>query len=131
VAVSLFVSFTLDPMLSAYWGDPPNYAHSERRGLGRYLQRFNRWFDHQADRYGNVISWALHHRKWMAGFAVLALALALVLQVTLGGSEFLPKSDYGMPSIRTPSSASLEYARGKGRAAELARSMPETVIQHQ
>ena len=130
VLVSLLISFTLDPMLSAYWGDPPGYAHSERRGLGKYLQQFNRWFDHQADRYGRVISWALHHRKWMTGIAVLTLALALVLQATIGGSEFLPKSDYGMIAVevRTPSSASLEYARGKvEKAAELARSMPETV----
>jgi HAE1 family hydrophobic/amphiphilic exporter-1 len=130
VLVSLLISFTLDPMLSAYWGDPPGYAHSERRGLGKYLQKFNRWFDHQADRYGRVISWALHHRKWMAGIAVLSLALALVLQATIGGSEFLPKSDYGMIAVevRTPSSASLEYARVKvEKAAELARSMPETV----
>ena len=130
VLVSLLISFTLDPMLSAYWGDPPGYAHSERRGLGKYLQQFNRWFDHQADRYGRVISWALHHRKWMTGIAVLTLASALVLQATIGGSEFLPKSDYGMIAVevRTPSSASLEYARGKvEKAAELARSMPETV----
>ena len=26
VLVSLFISFTLDPMLSAYWGDPVGYA---------------------------------------------------------------------------------------------------------
>ena len=123
VLVSLLVSFTLDPMLSAYWGDPPGYAHSERRGLGKYLQRFNRWFDRQADRYGGVIAWALHHRKWMAGIAVLSLASALVLQATVGGSEFLPKSDYGMIAVevRTPSSASLEYARGEGREGGGAR----------
>ncbi|MFL6576423.1 MAG: efflux RND transporter permease subunit [Povalibacter sp.] len=129
VLVSLLISFTLDPMLSAYWGDPPNYAHSERRGFGKYLQRFNRWFDHQADRYGRVIAWALHHRRWMAGFAVAALVGAIALQATVGGSEFLPKSDYGTIAIevRTPSSASLEYARGKvEKAAELARSIPET-----
>ncbi|HKE96070.1 MAG TPA: efflux RND transporter permease subunit, partial [Povalibacter sp.] len=129
VLVSLLISFTLDPMLSAYWGDPPNYAHSERTGLGKYLQRFNRWFDHQADRYGRVISWALHHRKWMAGFSILAFVLALGLQKTVGGSEFLPKSDYGTIAvdIRTPSSASLEYSRDKvEKAAELARSIPET-----
>ena len=66
VLVSLFISFTLDPMLSAYWGDPPGHAHAPKRGIGRVLQRFNTWFDHQADRYGHVIAWALHHRKWMA-----------------------------------------------------------------
>ena len=49
------------------------------------------------------------------------------LQVTVGGSEFLPKSDYGTIAIdvRTPSSASLEYARVKvEKAAELARHDP-------
>jgi len=129
VLVSLLISFTLDPMLSAYWGDPPDHAHRERRGLGKYLQRFNQWFDRQADRYGSVIAWALHHRKWMAGLSVFALVAAVVLQATVGGSEFVPKSDYGTIAVevRTPSSASLEYARDKvERAAELARSLPET-----
>jgi HAE1 family hydrophobic/amphiphilic exporter-1 len=129
VMVSLFIAFTLDPMLSAYWGDTQETAHREPRGLGKLFHRFNVWFDHQADRYGNVIAWALHHRLWMAAIAVLALVFALVLQATVGGSEFLPKSDYGQLAIevRTPSSASLEYSRNKvERAAELARTMPET-----
>jgi hydrophobic/amphiphilic exporter-1 (mainly G- bacteria), HAE1 family len=129
VLVSLFISFTLDPMLSAYWGDPPDYAHREKRGLGKWLQKFNIWFDHQADRYGKVIEWALHHRKWMAAIAVFALVFALGLQRTLGGSDFLPRTDDGMLAVevRTPSSASLEYARLKvEKAAELARKLPET-----
>src|SRR5436190_21819345 len=62
VLVSLYISFTLDPMLSAYWGDPIGYRQREKKGLTKYLARFNDWFDHQADRYGNVIAWALHHR---------------------------------------------------------------------
>ncbi len=127
--VSLFIAFTLDPMLSAYWGDTAETAHREKRGLGKLLKRFNVWFDHQADRYGNVIAWALHHRVWMAGIAVLALVLALVLQASIGGSEFLPKSDYGTIAVevRTPSSASLEYSRDKlERAAIIAHTLPET-----
>ncbi|HEY4211926.1 MAG TPA: efflux RND transporter permease subunit [Steroidobacteraceae bacterium] len=130
VLVSLGISFTLDPMLSAYWGDPPGYGHREQRGLGKWLAGFNRWFDHQADRYGNVIAWALHHRKWMAAIAVACFGLALTLQSTVGGSSFLPRSDTGMVAIdvRTPSSASLEYAKMKvEKAAELSRAIPETV----
>jgi hydrophobic/amphiphilic exporter-1 (mainly G- bacteria), HAE1 family len=129
VMVSLFIAFTLDPMLSAYWGDTAETAHREKRGISKVLQRFNVWFDHQADRYGNVIAWALHHRLWMAAIAVVALVFALVLQVTVGGSEFLPKSDYGTIAVevRTPSSASLEYTRDKlERAAVAAHSLPET-----
>ena len=129
VLVSLFISFTLDPMLSAYWGDPVCRAHRSHRGIGKWLAGFNSWFDHQADRYGNVIAWALHHRAWMALISVACLAFALVLQLTAGGSSFLPKADNGMIAIdvRTPSSASLEYSRLKvEKAAELARLIPET-----
>ena len=129
VLVSLFISFTLDPMLSAYWGDPIDQAHRERKGIGLWLAKFNVWFDHQSDRYGNVIAWALHHRKWMAAISVLCLALALVLQGTVGGSSFLPRTDAGMIAVdvRTPSSASLDYSRLKvEKAAELARTLPET-----
>jgi HAE1 family hydrophobic/amphiphilic exporter-1 len=129
VLVSLFISFTLDPMLSAYWGDPPDHATRERTGISKMLARFNAWFDHQANRYGKVIEWALHHRMWMAWGSFGLLVSALIFQFTLGGMEFLPKSDYGTLAIevRTPSSTSLEYARSKlEKAAELARSMPET-----
>ncbi|HEY8050343.1 MAG TPA: efflux RND transporter permease subunit, partial [Ramlibacter sp.] len=131
VLVSLFISFTLDPMLSAYWGDPPGYHHSENRSrVSKVLRRFNEWFDHQADRYGNVIAWALHHRKWMAAAAIGSLVAAVGLHMWLGGSSFLPVSDSNMVAIdvRTPSSASVEYAKLKiEKAAELARTLPETV----
>lgn len=130
VLVSLFIAFTLDPMLSAYWGDTQETAHAERRGLGKVFQKFNVWFDHQAERYRKVIAWALHHRLWMAMLSVLALVIALGLTMSgVVGSEFTPKSDYGTIAVevRTPSSASLEYARDKlERAAQLARTMPET-----
>jgi hydrophobe/amphiphile efflux-1 (HAE1) family protein len=130
VLVSLFIAFTLDPMLSAYWGDTQETVHRERRGLGKLLHRFNVWFDHQADRYGNVIAWALHHRLWMAMISVFALFIAMGLWMSgVVGSEFTPKSDYGTIAVevRTPSSASLEYARDKlERAAKLARTIPET-----
>ncbi|MDP2371451.1 efflux RND transporter permease subunit [Rhodoferax sp.] len=130
VLVSLFISFTLDPMLSAYWGDPVDHHLLPKRGLSRWLSRFNTWFDHQADRYGNVIAWALHHRRWMAILAGLSLVAAIGLHATFGGSSFLPASDSGTIAIevRTPSSASLEYARLKVEsAAALARTLPETV----
>jgi HAE1 family hydrophobic/amphiphilic exporter-1 len=130
VLVSLFISFTLDPMLSAYWGDPPGHHLQPKRGISRWLQRFNEWFDHQSDRYGRVIAWALHHRRWMAVFAVASLAGALALQAKFGGSSFLPASDSGTIAVevRTPSSSSLEYARLKVEAAAmLARTLPETV----
>jgi hydrophobic/amphiphilic exporter-1 (mainly G- bacteria), HAE1 family len=129
VAVSLFISFTLDPMLSAYWGDPPGHHEAPKRGISRALQRFNVWFDHLADRYGNVIAWALHHRVWMFLFAILTLVAAIGLHMWKGGSSFLPASDAGVLAIdvRIPASSSLEYAKLKVEAAAtLARTMAET-----
>jgi len=130
VLVSLFISFTLDPMLSAYWGDPVDLHDAPRTGVSAVLKRFNDWFDHQADRYGRLISWALHHRWYMGWIAVLSFVGALILQGVAGGSDFLPKSDSGTLAIdiRMPPSSSLDYARMKLEEAQsVARQLPETV----
>lgn len=129
VAVSLLISFTLDPMLSAFWGDPPDHHTAPRKGFEKVLARFNHWFDHQADRYGNVIAWALHHRRSMAVIAVVTFVAAIGLQAKFGGASFVPASDWGTIAIdvRTPSSSSLEYSRLKlEKAAVIARSIKET-----
>ena len=129
VLVSLLISFTLDPMLSAYWGDPPGEHLKPKKGISLKLQQFNAWFDHQADRYGNVIAWALHHRRWMIAFAVVSFFAAIFLQYQFGGSSFLPKSDGKTLAIdvRTPASSNLDYSRLKLEAAAvMARSLPET-----
>lgn len=128
VMVSLLVSFSLDPMLSSRWGDPVGYQEKPKRGFSALLQRFNRWFDHQADRYSLVIRWALGHRRSMVIIAILSLVAALWLQSTLGGTSFLPKTDNGqlVVEIRLPSGASLEHARVKtAQAIELVREIPE------
>ena len=69
VLVSLFVSFSLDPMLSAYWPDPHQEEHEKAR-ITRVLDRFNAWFNRQAERYKGVIAWALDHRTAMVVMAV-------------------------------------------------------------
>lgn len=128
VLVSLFISFTLDPMMSAYWHDPDHDKNAKRRGLGRVLQRFNIWFDHQAERYSRLISWALKHRKSMWVLAFGSFFGAIVLQGMYGGSGFLPETDDGgvVISVRAPSEASLEYTSIKAeQAAMIARQLPE------
>lgn len=129
VIVSLIISFTLDPMLSAYWGDPPGYHEMPKKGFSKLLERFNHWFDGVANGYGHVIAWALHHRRWMAVFAVLSFIGAIALQGKFGGSSFLPQADAGFLAIevRSPASSSLEYSKLKlDAAAALASTMKET-----
>ena len=128
VLVSLFISFSLDPMLSAYWGDAQGVR--PRRGpVGRALERFNRWFDAKARGYSKVIDWALHHRisMWLLAFGSLFGALAMIATQSVGTS-FLPVSDSGgiRIFITAPSGSSLEYTRIKAeQAAALARRLPE------
>ena len=69
VFVSLFVSFSLDPMLSAYWPDP-HLAEDEKPWITRKLDTFNAWFNRQAERYRGVIAWALDHRSAMIALAI-------------------------------------------------------------
>jgi HAE1 family hydrophobic/amphiphilic exporter-1 len=78
VAVSLFVSFSLDPMLSAYWADPHKAPH-ERAWITRQLDKFNAWFNRQAQNYRKVIAWALDHRAAMITIAVLTFFASFVL----------------------------------------------------
>jgi HAE1 family hydrophobic/amphiphilic exporter-1 len=86
VAVSLFVSFSLDPMLSAYWADPHREEH-EKAWITRQLDKFNRWFNRMAQRYKGVIAWALDHRA-----AVVIVALGTFI----GSFVLLPK---GLPGL--------------------------------
>jgi len=86
VAVSLFVSFSLDPMLSAYWPDPHMPDH-ERAWISRQIAKFNHWFNRQAEQYKKVIAWALDHRTAMMTMAAM----------TFFASFFLPS--YGMSGL--------------------------------
>src|SRR5205809_827112 len=69
VFVSLFVSFSLDPMLSAYWADP-HKPPEERGWITRRLDKFNAWFNHRAENYKKIIAWALDHRVAMVLIAI-------------------------------------------------------------
>ena len=130
VMVSLFVSFSLDPMLSAYWADPQLEAHELRNPVARTLERFNRWFDAQAERYKHGIAWGLEHRAIMIALAVASFVGAIVLQGAVGRFDFVPLSDYSEINIaiELPPGASLQYTTQQAeRVAALARAHKEVV----
>lgn len=128
VLVSLFVSFSLDPMLSAYWPEP-HRRMDERWWLSRVLGRFNAWFDRKVDTYQRVIAWALDHRFAMIALAIATFVGALALPA-LGviGSEFFNATDDSEFTIalETPPGSNLAYTRLKAEEVlRLARSKPE------
>src|SRR5256885_473453 len=128
VLVSLFVSFSLDPMLSAYWPDPQLEAHERRNPVAQALDRFNQWFDRQADRYKSLIAWALDHRWSMVAIAALSFFGAIALQIVIGGFAFVPVSDQSELNIaiETPPGSSLDYTTLKAEeVASMIRTRPE------
>jgi hydrophobic/amphiphilic exporter-1 (mainly G- bacteria), HAE1 family len=121
VLVSLFVSFSLDPMLSAYWPDP-HASLEQRPWLSRMLGRFNLWFDRRAEGYKRVIAWALDHRIAMVSLAIVTFVAALALPAMgLVGAGFVPEMDNSefQIDLETPPGSNLAYTRVK--AQEIAR----------
>ena len=118
VLVSLFVSFTLDPMLSSRWLDPDIERKGRRHAVARMLDRFNGWFERTADRYKAVIGWALDHRKTVFAVAAGAFLAGLVVLGTLQG-EFFPGYDHGefLIRLKTAPDASILETEGRLMAA--------------
>jgi HAE1 family hydrophobic/amphiphilic exporter-1 len=115
VLVSLFVSFTLTPMLSAWWGVNPHVAGSHGNLVTRTIGRFNQWFDRQAGHYRGISRWALTHRKSTLGIAGASLIGAFMLFPLIGGG-FMPESDESEFNVlfETPEGSSLAHTREKG-----------------
>jgi len=114
VLVSLFVSFTLDPMLSSRWHDPSIHLQGKRKGLARWLEIFNSWFDRSADRYRGAIAWALDHRKTVMALAVASFVAGIVIFGTLE-SSFMAPEDKGefQVAFKTAPDASMTETEGR------------------
>ncbi len=135
VLISMFVSFTLDPMLSSIWHDPAilRQAQDDRkktfydRTIGRVTDWFDRATESLSQGYQNILRWALVHK-----LKTLALALAIfvtsIFMVPLLGTEFVPKADFSETSLNfyTPVGSSLEATEAKARQVEaIVREFPE------
>ncbi len=134
VLISMFVSFTLDPMLSSVWHDPA--AHGTHRGapvtlydrtLGRVTLLFDRFTEWLGDVYQHLLGWSLKHK-----IATLALAAATFggsfAIIPLLGAEFLPKADFSetLVNFYTPVGSSLEVTEMRAKQIDAAlRELPE------
>ena len=135
VLISMFVSFTLDPMLSSIWHDPSIEAHGKRHAprtfydktIGRVTGAFDTGTDMLIDSYQSILRWSLHHRIATVLIA-LAIFVSSVFMVPLLGTEFVPKSDFSETTLNfhTPVGSSLEVTEAKARQVEaIVREMPE------
>lgn len=121
VLISLFVSFTLDPMLSSVWYDPQ--AH----GNGRFARIVNNTQEKANGAYRVVLGWALRWPKTTLLIALATFVGSFALPKYIG-FEFVPQADLGeqVVSIETPVGSSLEYTEAKMRQVDAAlREFPE------
>ena len=81
VLISLFVSFSLDPMLSAYWSDP-HLPEDQKWWITRQLDKFNAAFNRLAESYKGVIGWALDHRVAIVMMAIGTFFSSFTLPAT-------------------------------------------------
>ncbi|MDX1919936.1 MAG: efflux RND transporter permease subunit, partial [Candidatus Caenarcaniphilales bacterium] len=130
VLVSLFVSFTLDPMLSSIWKDPKHSEgeHSGKNILTRSLDSFNNQFDNLAKFYKKIILWCLNHRLIIC-LGTLAIFIGSCLLVPYIGSSFTPEVDKGQVGIalKAPTNMTLEYTTRKAEQVVnfLKKELPE------
>lgn len=148
VLISMFVSFTLDPMLSSIWHDPaikkdPVRAEPVEAGqhfdklsangvssgtdevsfydktIGRVTAWFERATDSLAETYQRILRWSLLHKLATLGLA-LAIFITSIFMVPLLGTEFVPKADFSETSLTfyTPVGSSLEATEAKAAQVE-------------
>jgi multidrug efflux pump subunit AcrB len=117
VLISLFVAFTLDPMLSARLVKRRVPGQEAREaGARRFLRRL---FERNDRLYARGLDWVLRHRWKTAGAAVLLFAVSLGIGSRLG-SEFLSREDRGefIVNLEFPPGTSLATTSARSAAAE-------------
>ena len=135
VLISMFVSFTLDPMLSSIWHDPAvqgeKAAHRNLydKTIGRVLGQFDRFVQWLSRTYQVLLAWSLEHRGKTVGIALATFVAGCAIPMAgLVGSEFVPQPDYSETGVTfyTPVGSSLEFTESKARQVEtVLREFPE------
>ncbi|WP_018151088.1 efflux RND transporter permease subunit [Leeia oryzae] len=129
VLISMFVSFTLDPMLSSVWNDPQAKQHQKLNWpvLGTLLDKVHGALDSLAELYAVLIAWCLQRRKRVLAFA-LAILLGSFMIASHLGAEFVPEADMSelLLTAKTPVGSSLDYTQRKVLQVEQAlRAFPQ------
>ncbi len=114
VLISLFVAFTLDPMLSSRFSRA--HDHGPRKGVVGAISRF---LDQVDDGYRRMLDWVLAHPWITVGASILILAGTAGIAAAIPG-EFMPKQDRGeiLGDVRLPVGTSIETTDAMSRPLE-------------
>ncbi|AEM41017.1 RND multidrug efflux transporter, acriflavin resistance protein [Ketogulonicigenium vulgare] len=129
VSISMFVAFTLDPMLSSIWYDPAADKTAKKGPIWKLINHFDVFFEHLSHGYRRVLRWSLRHRFTTLFIALLALVGAFALIPRVGG-EFAPAGDSSefTVTLETPAGSSLDYTALKvQQATDILNTFPEVI----
>jgi hydrophobic/amphiphilic exporter-1 (mainly G- bacteria), HAE1 family len=90
--MSLFVSFTITPVLASRFG---KLVHLNKGTLwGKINLGFERFIDTLKEDYGNLLQKVLHNKRWLLLFTLLLIIGSIALLPTgFIGASFAPKTD--------------------------------------
>jgi hydrophobic/amphiphilic exporter-1 (mainly G- bacteria), HAE1 family len=113
VLLSLFVAFTLDPMLSARLS---KRREGPRTGIPAVIEG---WLARMDLGYVNILDWVLRNRMLTIGIGVGALVFSLGLATQLR-AEFIPAEDRGdfFADLKLPVGTSLESTSAAAKGVE-------------
>jgi HAE1 family hydrophobic/amphiphilic exporter-1 len=130
VIVSLFIAFTLTPMLSSRFlrkegadAVPPKFSLFRiiwrfYRWILKVISPWNRFFNHVNVVYKGTLRWALGHRLIVVALAIGSFVMALFLG-GLAGSEFMPQTDEGKVVVSVETPPGTDLATTSARMAQI------------
>jgi len=127
--MSLFVSFTLTPLLASRWA---KVEHLNTNSVfGKVLTVFENWLTRLTNFYGRMLAKALAKKRWVLGgsFALIIASFMLVGGGFIGG-EFASNGDKGevLINLELPQSATLQNTNETVKKVErLLFDKPEVV----
>ena len=130
VLISLFVAFTLDPMLSSRFSKSIDHT---RKDSWAWLKRpFEIVFKGMDDTYRGILGWAVRHKLVVGGLAVLSL-VGVGQIMGIMGADFVNAEDRGQMvlDIELPAGTSLEETSRQSAQVEgelLADPLVKTVF---
>lgn len=127
--MSLFVSFTLTPLLTSKWGKLEVFT--KKSLWGRLSMRFENFMDRLKEEYGRILVWTLSHKRWvLGGIFVLLIGSFTLLGKGFIGTSFSSNGDRGEFTVQLETSVQTplyQTNQGVKQVEKLLFSHPEVV----
>jgi HAE1 family hydrophobic/amphiphilic exporter-1 len=126
VLVSLFVAFTLTPMMSSrFLSKEEHLTRNTRNPIKKILYYWNHLFQRMGDLYKSTLRWVLHHRAITLILAFFGFLFSMYLSKFLG-FEFLPAQDRAEVFISLKASAGTSL----DKTSQLASQVENIIATH-